>query len=271
MSILSHLLEALVAEGAAALVTLADVAGSSPRDAGARMVVRPSGGFHGTIGGGALEWRAIEDAHAALARGRGVVDTFAQSLGPDLGQCCGGRVRVDIETFDAGDIDAIKARLMSEPDVATRLLLFGAGHVGRALVLALAPLPFATRWIDSRDDIFPAAVPANVTPVHSANPVAEIDAAPPNAFVLVMTHSHPLDLEIVAGALSSRRFAFVGLIGSDTKRARFVSQMLAMGIDQDTIDALTCPIGIADIDDKSPAVIAASTVAQLLLARERVQ
>jgi xanthine dehydrogenase accessory factor len=271
MGILSQLLDALAAEGAAALVTLADVVGSSPRDAGARMVVRPSGGFHGTIGGGALEWRAIDDARKALTRGRGIIESYNQSLGPDLGQCCGGRVRVEIETFDRSDVAAIKARATAEAEASTPLLLFGAGHVGRALVLALAPLPFRVRWIDTRDDMFPTALPANVTPVLTREPPGEIDSAPDGAFVLVMTHSHPLDLDIASRALGAKRFPFVGLIGSDTKRARFESQMRAMGIEQNAIDKLVCPIGVAGVEDKSPAIIATSTAAQLLAAREALQ
>ena len=271
MTILSRLLDALAAEGAAALVTLAEVEGSSPRDAGARMVVRPSGGFHGTIGGGALEWSAIEQARRALARGRGASETRTMLLGPDLGQCCGGRVRLTIETFGPRDIEALKSRFGEETSDETPLLLFGAGHVGRALVLALAPLPFQVRWIDTRADAFPAAIPTNATPVHTPEPLLEIDAAPGGAFVLAMTHSHPLDLDIVSRALAGRRFAFVGLIGSDTKRARFESQMRTMGLTQRDIDALVCPIGAPALRDKAPAVIAAATATQLLLARERVQ
>ncbi len=271
MSILAHLLDALAAEGAAALIMLVEVEGSSPRDAGARMVARPSGGFQGTIGGGALEWSAIEDARRALARGRGVSETRTMLLGPDLGQCCGGRVRLTIETFDKRDIEALTARFASESNDATPLLLFGAGHVGRALVLALAPLPFRIRWIDAREGAFPAAVPANAMPVHALEPAAEIDAAPEGAFMLVMTHSHSLDLDIVSRALAARRFAFVGLIGSETKRARFESRMRAMGLPQPHIDALICPIGAPLLRDKSPAVIAAATATQLLQAREGVQ
>ena len=271
MSILAQLRDALAAEGAAALVTIVGVEGSSPRDAGARMVVRPSGGFQGTIGGGALEWGALEDARAALRRGPGVHETRVISLGPDLGQCCGGRVRLTIETFGVADLPALAVRFAGEREAATPLLLFGAGHVGRALALALAPLPFAVRWIDARADMFPAATPANVAPVVARDGVAEIDAAPDGAFILVMTHSHPHDLDLATRALASRRFAYVGLIGSATKRARFESRMRAMGLADEVIGALVCPIGAPVLRDKSPAVIAAATVAQLLQAREGVQ
>ena len=108
--------------------------------------------------------------------------------------------------------------------------LFGAGHVGRALALALAPLPFAVRWIDPRRDAFPTHAPANVTLIHAPEPAAELVSAPDSALVVVMTHSHALDLEIVAEALRVERFGYVGLIGSATKRARFLSQMRAAGL-----------------------------------------
>ena len=319
MGVFSRLLEAIDAESVAALVTVLAVEGSGPREPGARMVVRPSGGFHGTIGGGMLEWEALADARRALAPGRGPAIRETKSLGPDLGQCCGGRVRLMIETFDArdraqlavlgeleakGDFEseaatAADGRLERRPIVAsghvprprpdaakvsllpdgriiehfgedrTPLLLFGAGHVGRALVLALAPLPFGVRWIDSRG-AFPAAAPVNVTMVHAPSPVAELDGAPAGAFVLVMTHSHPLDLDIVTQALRGGRFDYVGLIGSATKRARFASRMHAAGLARHEIGRLVCPIGLPEIGGKEPAVIAASVAADLLTRRGRL-
>jgi xanthine dehydrogenase accessory factor len=311
MQVFHRLIEAVEAEGAGALVSLVRVEGSSPRESGARMIVRPSGAFNGTIGGGALEWQALEAAQAALAAGRGAVRRRTISLGPDLAQCCGGRVQWLIETFDARDAgelaalaaaesdgpfvaEAIKGpdgrlarKVVSGPtgpgaeieplpdgglrerfaDGATPLYLFGAGHVGRALVLALAPLPFRTRWIDSRREMFPDRAPANVVMVHASEPALELAAAPDGAQALVMTHSHALDLRIVSAALGQRRFSFVGLIGSATKRARFVSQMRAAGLAEEAIAQLTCPIGLAGVEGKEPAVIAAAVAAQLLIAR----
>ena len=307
MSIFRRLLEGISAEGSAALVSITGVEGSSPRNTGTHMVVRRSGGFHGTIGGGALEWMAIEDAQRALQRGRGPAIFTTKSLGPDLGQCCGGRVQIRIETFASADVASLTelaeaehqglvtflarggadGRILRRADDASRLkapheiseifgevpsvlYLFGAGHVGRAMVLALAALPFKVMWIDSRDDIFPAAVPDNTQPIFSSDPVAELQDAPAEAFVLVMTHSHPLDLAITAKALEMRRFSYVGLIGSGSKRARFLNRMREMGLDEPAIAALTCPIGLAGVDDKAPAVIAAATTAQLLMRREAV-
>ena len=144
------------------------------------------------------------------------------------------------------------------------LYLFGAGHVGRALTLALAPLPFDVRWIDSRADAFPSHAPANARLIHSLDPPSELSAAPDGALVLVMTHSHPLDLAIVSAALPQDRFALVGLIGSATKKARFESQMRAAGIGDDQLAKLVCPIGVPGIPGKEPPVIAAAVAAQLL-------
>jgi xanthine dehydrogenase accessory factor len=307
-----RLIEAIEAEGSAALVTLARVEGSSPRDAGARMVVRPSGGFHGTIGGGTLEFVALEAASEALRKGRGPARRRSLALGPELGQCCGGRVEWRLETFDRRDLDDLSTFAMAEsgaletlsarlgPDgrvqrtvalsaserrlarlaeaswteplgvLARAAYLFGAGHVGRALALALAPLPFAVRWIDPRRDAFPTHAPANVTLIHAPEPAAELAGAPERALIVVMTHSHALDLEIVAEALRVERFGYVGLIGSATKRARFLSQMRAAGLTEVQLARLVCPIGVPGLESKDPAVIAASTAAQLLIVSEKL-
>ena len=149
------------------------------------------------------------------------------------------------------------------------MLLFGAGHVGRAVVLALAPLPFAVRWIDSRPDQFPQYVPQNVVTVCTDAADRELAEAPGDAMVIVMTHSHPLDFEITVAALRRKTFDFVGLIGSETKRARFVNFARQMGLDESGLDRLVCPIGVPQIKGKEPAVIAAALAAQLLIVRER--
>jgi xanthine dehydrogenase accessory factor len=153
----------------------------------------------------------------------------------------------------------------------TPVLLFGAGHVGRAVVLALAPLPFAVRWIDGRAGEFPQHIPQNVVPVCTAAFGRELAGAPNDALVVVMTHSHPLDFDITAEALRRECHPFVGLIGSETKRARFASFARQIGIADSQIDRLVCPIGIGPIKGKEPAVIAAALAAQLLMAREQVQ
>jgi xanthine dehydrogenase accessory factor len=264
-----RLAEIVAEHGAAALVTVQSAKGSTPREAGARMVVRPDGAFHGSIGGGQLEWQALAAVREALVGGRGPARVLEKVLGPDLGQCCGGRVTLLIETFDRQDSERLAALAEQEQDEGrTPLLLFGAGHVGRALVLSLAPLPFAVRWIDSREGAFPSHVPANATPFLTGDPEAEVARAEPGSFVLAMTHEHALDLAITAAALRRVDIPYVGLIGSATKRARFEKRFRQLGISDERIGALVCPIGLPEIRGKEPAIIAASAAAQLLQRRE---
>lgn len=149
------------------------------------------------------------------------------------------------------------------------VLLFGAGHVGKAVVGALAPLPFRVTWIDSRDDAFPTDLPTPVAKIASTSPPDEVATAPPGTLYLVMTHSHALDLEICAQVLRRGDFGYLGLIGSDTKRARFVSRLRAIGLPPAMLSRLTCPIGVPGIASKEPAAIAAAVAAQLLIIAER--
>jgi xanthine dehydrogenase accessory factor len=312
MGVWAQLLAAIDAQGAGALVTLCDVSGSSPREDGARMVLRPDGAFSGTIGGGALEWQAMAQAQRHLQdAGGNPLSRKVHALGPDLGQCCGGRVTVQIERFDKtrrgevaqlaqaeargsfatqGQLDGagfVRRRIVSDGTGApgwrrqadgtlletfgvsgTGLLLCGAGHVARALVLALAPLPFAVTWIDPRADAFPERHPANVTARRPPDMVAEIAAAPSGTLVAVMTHSHALDLDLVRAALTRADLPYVGLIGSQTKRARFVSALHKSCVAQDALARLVCPIGDVGIRDKAPAIIAAAITVELLRLRE---
>jgi xanthine dehydrogenase accessory factor len=303
----------LAEHGAAVLVTLAESAGSSPREVGARMVVRPDGRFSGTIGGGALEWLALAEAQQMLAGG-GKMAAFRRlnkALGPELGQCCGGRVVVTLERFERRDLDKIvpfaaaeragRFLTISEPRQPTRrspatgsaegpsyvalsdgriaerfgvnatpLYLFGAGHVGQSLVLALAPLPFTVTWIDPRPGAFPSHVPGNVNCRTGTEPVGLLDKAPEGAFVAIMTQSHALDLDVTAAALLAHRFPYVGLIGSATKRARFASALRQIDLGDEDIARLICPIGLTEIRDKAPAAIAAAVAAQLLIRRDAI-
>jgi len=151
------------------------------------------------------------------------------------------------------------------------VLLFGSGHVGKAIVQALAPLPFRITWVDSRQDAFPPDTIPNVDKVVVASPPAQVASAPPGTLYLVMTHSHPLDLEICARVLERDDFAYLGLIGSETKRARFASRLRAIGIPPHRLSRLTCPIGIPGIGSKQPAAIATAVAAQLLIVAERRQ
>ncbi len=319
------------------LVTVVQVKGSAPRETGAKMLVWESGAA-GSVGGGHLEFRALEFARRMLTAGDGrsvTIESF--SLGPELNQCCGGQVSLLFEGLDAsaqlwlrewGKVaaqgepcavvvhrhgnSATRIFVMAEeldffefPEVLQRpvrallagphavhfvtiaadnayviqpanercdhVFLFGAGHVGKAVVRALAPLPFRLTWIDGRSDAFPPDMPPQVDGIISASPPGEVAGAPPGALYLVMTHSHPLDLEICAQALRRDDFSFLGLIGSETKRARFASRLRAIGIPPHMLGRLTCPIGIPGIDSKEPAAIAAAVAAQLLIVVERRQ
>jgi xanthine dehydrogenase accessory factor len=164
----------------------------------------------------------------------------------------------------AAPVSAGKAMIEQFGETRRPLYVFGSGHVGRALVLAMAPLPFTICWIDSRPGAFPSAMPANVEPIAAGNPVETLDSAPDGSFVLIMTHSHALDLAIVERALRDDRFPHVGLIGSDSKKARFLSRLRQAGIAETRFAAFKCPIGVPGITSKEPAVIAAATVAELL-------
>jgi xanthine dehydrogenase accessory factor len=154
-------------------------------------------------------------------------------------------------------------------EMTTPVLLFGAGHVGRAVVMAFAPLPFAVRWIDSRPDQFPQHIPQNAVTICTEAVDRELEEAPRDAMIVVMTHSHPLDFDVTARALQRETFEFVGLIGSETKRARFVARARRLGVSARQIERLVCPIGVPQIKGKEPAVIAAGLAAQLLIVREQ--
>ncbi len=316
MTLVWPTIERFLAEyGAAVLVTLSEVQGSSPREVGTRMVVRPDGRFSGTIGGGALEWLALAEAQAMMAgpgaKAGPAFRRLNKALGPELGQCCGGRVAVTLERFERADLERVAPLAGAEraggfltmaetgaPSIraiapsqaapagiayarladgriaerfgsdATAFYLFGAGHVGQHLVLALAPLPFAITWVDPRPGAFPSHVPGTVTCRTSTDPVRLLGEAPEGAFVAIMTHSHALDLDIVAASLLARRFPYVGVIGSATKRARFLSALRQLGIGEDDVGRLICPIGLPEITDKAPAAIAAGIAAQLLIRRD---
>ena len=251
----------------AVLVSVLRTQGSVPREAGAWMAVWLEGQI-GTIGGGHLEWDAVRQARDALAVGASEPWTQRVALGPSLGQCCGGVVELHFEPVAQAQAGALRERLAP---ALTPLALFGGGHVGQAIVRALAPLPFAVHWIDSRDGVFPDGLPPTVRTEHSEPVQDAVRDLPPGALVLVMSFSHAEDLDIVAACLQRRRTAgdlpFVGLIGSKTKWATFRHRLSDRGFTRDELDRVTCPIGIPGISDKAPGVVAASVVAQLLLVR----
>lgn len=251
----------------AVLVEVIDALGSTPREAGTLMLVTETA-IAGTIGGGELEWRAIERAREALV-GEPVPERLQLPLGPALQQCCGGHVTLSLRRLVPTDREPLSQRLGTWRAELPRVVLFGAGHVGQALVRALTPLPCRVRWLDSRPGLFPAKLDATIEAETIPDPAAI--RTEPTDLVLVMTHSHALDLAIVEARLKAQDFAWLGLIGSATKRRRFESQLKAGGILPERLERLVCPIGLASIRGKEPAVIAASVTAQLLTVSEALR
>lgn len=244
----------------AAVVEIQAASGSVPREAGTRMLVAADEVL-GTIGGGHLELTAIASARQMLA-GADVPREPRFALGPSLGQCCGGALTLRLEPLATSD----PARWQA-PAPRFRLQLHGAGHVGRAIAQVLEGIPCEVTWIDEREDEFPAAAsPAHIRRLGVEPAEAEVRAAAPGDFFLVLTHSHDLDLRITEAVLRRGDFGFLGLIGSKTKRARFLHRFEARGIAPDVLARMSCPIGLPGIEGKEPEVIAVAVVAQLLQA-----
>ena len=289
---LPALREAVAAHGRVVRILVVTVAGSVPRDAGTSMLVW-DGGEDGTIGGGELENRAVREARAMLV---GEPGPFLRTvpLGPALGQCCGGAVTLAWERFDAATLpDTLPhARPLAgasgaRPPVELRpgarpvvrdgwlieagpapgrpLWVWGAGHVGRAIVNVLAPWPgVALTWVDLGPDRFPASVPAGVTALPAAEPPALVRFAPRDADHLVLTRSHELDLQL-CHALLHHGFASLGLIGSATKMGRFRSRLTGLGHTAAQISRIACPIGDPSLG-KHPQAIAVGVAAALIKA-----
>ncbi|HEY3597935.1 MAG TPA: xanthine dehydrogenase accessory protein XdhC [Paraburkholderia sp.] len=317
-------LQHLLAHGdAVVLVTVARAEGSAPREAGTKMIVTRDAAKH-TIGGGHLEWKAIETARQVLREGARTprmrrLERFA--LGPSLGQCCGGAVVLAFERLDIGDLGWVTSLakriaadlstvrsvsfgptpdgvMLSDPEpgvesadcllwdgagfedsgalltetIAPRefaLVLFGAGHVGAALVRVFGTLPCRVRWVDERDAQFPpldTLHASNVTIDPNDAPDEAIDEAAPHTYFIVMTHDHQLDLALAERILRRGDYAFFGMIGSHTKRKLFEHRLAARGIDPLQIARMKCPLGVDGIVDKSPEIIAISAAAQVLQA-----
>jgi len=231
-------------------VSVVATRGSAPREAGAAMLVTGDG-IEGTIGGGALEWEAMAQARAMLEDGCAPVERTV-SLGPGLGQCCGGAVTLRFEPADG-----------LEPPQGAPFWIWGAGHVGRALVDVLAPLPEASlTWIDTGAERFPDTIPETVTRLIATDPPRLMPHAPSNAHHLILTYSHDIDLALCDAALR-QGFATCGLIGSATKWARFRSRLAKMGHADAEISRISCPIGDPSLG-KHPQAIAVGVAARLL-------
>jgi len=262
-------LQQSLAQGPAMLVSVDQVQGSGPREVGAWMAVTAERLF-ATIGGGQLEYDAIAQARACLAMGAVAEPLRRYALGPSLGQCCGGVVYLRFQLLGPADIAGLRQRLSGE-DGQMPVALFGGGHVGRAIIELLGRLPFRVQWFDSRDEIFPDALPENVAAEHSEPVQAAVQDLTPGSRVLIMSFSHAEDLDVVAACLLRQRAAgdlpFIGLIGSRSKWASFRQRLEARGFSAAELAHITCPIGVPGIAGKQPEVIAVAVVAQLLQCR----
>lgn len=280
-------------QGPCVRVAVRAVRGSAPREPGASMIVFARGEA-GTIGGGHLELVATRIARERLATpgpGPGLAPVMRFPLAASLGQCCGGIVELWFQRYEAADAPALAQalRLRAEgapaqaiaplasrdPDAVryerfspglTPLWLFGAGHVGRALVHVLSPLPFAITWVDSREEAIDSL--DGVRGLHALDPAQEVAAMGAGDWALVLTHSHDEDYAICEALLRHGRFGWAGVIGSAPKAKRFRQRLGQRGFAAGAIARLTMPIGIGGIRSKEPAAIAVAVAAQLLQVRE---
>ena len=300
MTLFRELLSAIERAEPCVWVTVSEVRGSAPREVGAGMLVTANS-LYGTIGGGHLEQKALELARERLHLAQSSATRRHYPLGPALGQCCGGAVDLLFRPLDAsaapwvaalsaaeriggevvlstlldagaghttlGDAAAVGAAVTRHTFNPWRVWVFGAGHVGRALAQVFGSLPCDFTWVDSRDEQYPARVSANVIVLQSDHPADEVRAISPGADVLVLTHSHVLDMEIVRALLARDDLGYVGMIGSATKAALFRRRLGARGVPAHAIARLTCPIGSPLAGDKHPGSIAVGVAAELLLRR----
>ena len=276
MSPLADLFLSRLLAAPAVLVRVHSTEGSAPRDAGAWMAVFTDS-LLGTIGGGHLEHQAIERARELLAlqlsksgleQGAAAPELMRMALGPSLGQCCGGVVHLSLQRVNAQDAATLPDQL-DTPRMP--IALFGGGHVGHALAEVLARLPVALHWIDSREGIFPAALPTHVVCEHSEPVQGAVASLAPGSRVLIMSFSHAEDLDVLAQCLARQRtqgdLPYIGLIGSQTKWASFRHRLEARGYSAEELAHVTCPIGVPGIEGKEPEVIAVAVAAQLLQGR----
>lgn len=302
---LASLRAAVSRHGTVARVVVAEASGSAPREAGAAMLVWREG-QSGTIGGGALEFEAARRAREALPARRDRLDR--EALGPALGQCCGGAVTLLTEVWTEARLAGLEGDVLARPvpggpvaiplsiqrllaaarsrgasipptladgwmvETVARpcraLWVWGAGHVGRAIVTMLAPLPdFEVTWVDTSTERFPPHIPDGVTPLVAADPADVVSYAPAQAEHLVLTYSHALDLEL-CHRLLSHGFVSCGLIGSKTKWARFRSRLSALGHADASISRIRCPIGHPELG-KQPQAIAVGVAHELLRSGDR--
>jgi xanthine dehydrogenase accessory factor len=283
-SIANNLFDVVNAKTKCVLLLVSSTKGSVPREVGASMIVTPSETF-GTIGGGHLELKAIEHAREMLRAKKTIATQRHFPLGPALGQCCGGAVSILFAAIDEThrneieEIATIEAqgghydftRTTDTNDFVTvpleikawHIVVFGAGHVGKAIVEVCASLPCRITWIDEREAEFPKHVAANVRIVNSDSPADEVKHLPAGAQVLVLTHSHALDLDICFALIKRDDFAYYGLIGSQTKAATFRKRFEQRGYAASEIARIISPIGRGEMRSKHPGAIAVSVAFDL--------
>lgn len=253
----------LAREHRVVIVEVTAVKGSAPRDEGTFMLVAPTE-FHGTVGGGQLEYVAIENARKLLADAGGEAKLDVP-LGPDSGQCCGGRVELSFTFANEDARKALEARLAEEERRKPQVWVFGAGHVGRALAEALTLLPLNVFVVEARE----TELDQLTSEVHhrlNAMPESLIADIPPGSAVVIVTHDHALDFLIAHEALARSDLAYIGMVGSKSKRGAFLHHLEEQGVDRKQADRLVLPIGGTAVDDKRPEVIAAMTASEVLLA-----
>jgi xanthine dehydrogenase accessory factor len=251
---------------ASVVAELVAVRGSSPREAGAFMVISAMEQI-GTIGGGALEYMVVDRARQVLRSGE-VSDSLDIPLGPEIGQCCGGRVDVALKRVTPDVAAALVGRLEADAAARPHVFVFGAGHVGRALAKALLLLPLRVHVVDTRREEL-AGLPDEVDAIAAAMPEAVVRTAPAGSSYVILTHDHALDFLIAAEALERRDAPYVGMVGSATKRARFRSWYQSEGYDLVALERLVLPIGAEafpkGLGDKRPEVIAALAAAEIIV------
>lgn len=230
------------------IVTVLGVTGSVPREPASKCVVTGDQ-VYDTIGGGHFEFRVTEQARAQLAQSDYTSALAHFPLGASLGQCCGGSVSVLLE---------------ARPGSEQALVVFGAGHVARALMTIMAELPWRITWVDSRADQFPDTLPANVRKHLTDDPVGDAADLCAGAHVLIMTHNHQLDYDLCRALLTRRDCRSLGLIGSDTKAKRFRQRLAHRGYEAEAIEFLRCPVGMSAVPGKQPMAVAVSMVGELL-------
>ena len=230
------------------LITVLGTRGSTPRDCGTKMVVSQSKSYQ-TIGGGNLEYQAIDKARELLQKpcSEQIIEQFP--LGAKLGQCCGGHATLMFESYINANID---------------IMLFGAGHVGKALVSILSQLPCRVHWVDSREAEFPENIAHNITKIISDTPADEVATMPANAYFVVMTHNHSIDFTISEAILLRRDARYLGLIGSQTKWKRFQMRFKHKGYRDDFFSLVRCPIGLDDVPGKLPGEVAVSIAGEII-------